>query len=110
MGRWLWTIIFWFCALIFIGIGIYAYKRKSPMNFWSTSTVDKCEINDISSYNRANAIMWIVYGLIFICIGIIGFIGHVDIAGYLALIVTFFGIPILIFIYSRIYKKYKAKS
>lgn len=101
------AIICWFLALIFICISTYSYKRKKPMNFWSTSAVSEKEIRDIPSYNRANAIMWNVYGLIFIIIGIIGFTGHIAAAAYFMLIAIFFGIPVLIFIYSRIYNKYK---
>ncbi len=29
----LFTIIMWFCGAIFIGIGIYSFKKKSPIHF-----------------------------------------------------------------------------
>ena len=45
-------------SLLFTGIGIYAWKRKKPMWFWSGSTVKESEISDIAAYNKANGIMW----------------------------------------------------
>jgi len=75
------------CATIFIGISVNAQKRKSPVNFWSTSKVNKDEIDDIPSYNKAN--VWSAYGLVFILIGIISFIGYVDIASYSLIFAAF---------------------
>lgn len=50
-------------VIMFIGVGIYSSKRKTPMHFWSGATVKSEEISDIYAYNEANGIMWIVYGL-----------------------------------------------
>jgi hypothetical protein len=52
-------------SMVFTGIGIFAWKRKKPMWFWSGSTVSENDILDIPAYNRANGIMWIVYSLVF---------------------------------------------
>lgn len=107
MGKWFLTAVSWLCAAVFIGVALYAYRRKTPVNFWSTSAVGGDEIGDITAYNRANAIMWGIYGLIFIVIGVIGSLAYVDIAVYLMLTAVFLGIPVLIFTYSRIYNRYK---
>ena len=50
--------------MLFTGIGVYAWKRKKPMWFWSGSTVKESEISNIAAYNRANGIMWLVFSLV----------------------------------------------
>ena len=52
-GKIVFSFIVWFCSLIFIGIGIYSIKRKTPMHFWAGSKVKREEITDIKAYNRA---------------------------------------------------------
>ena len=81
--------------MLITGIGIYAWKRKKPMWFWSGTTVSENEINDIPAYNKANGIMWICYSLIF---------WLSTMAGCLA------GTPVLIIAYRGIYKKYKKED
>ncbi|HHW71347.1 MAG TPA: hypothetical protein GX392_08475 [Clostridiales bacterium] len=82
MAEYIWAIICWLCASVFIGIGIiYAIKSEKPIHFWVGSTVDKSELSNIPKYNKANAFMWIVYGLTFVIIGIIGFVINVTMAG-----------------------------
>ena len=55
-----------FCALCFIGLGIYAINSKKPMNFWAGDKIPPEKINDLKKYNRANGIMWIIYGLLWL--------------------------------------------
>lgn len=59
----IWFVIMIPCSAIFTGIGIYAWKRKKPMWFWSGSSVKESEIRDIKAYNRANGIMWMIYSI-----------------------------------------------
>lgn len=61
----IWLITMIPTSMVFTGIGIFAWKRKKPMWFWSGSTVDESEIADIPAYNRANGIMWICYSAVF---------------------------------------------
>lgn len=106
MEKIVWLVIMIPVSALFTGIGIYAWKRKKPMWFWSGSTVSEDEITDIPAYNRANGIMWICYSLVFWISTIMGLFelaaaGIVLIAGCLC------GFPLLIIAYGRIYKKYK---
>lgn len=57
------TSTFLFLGILFCGIGAYAWRRKAPMWFWSGTTIDPDTVSDIPSYNRANAIMWMIYSL-----------------------------------------------
>lgn len=102
----IWLMITVPCSLLFTGMGIYAWRRKKPMWFWSGSSVREDEISDIPPYNRANGAMWIVYSLVF---WVSVFMGLWDIsaAGILLAVGCLGGIPLLAIVYSRIYRKYK---
>ena len=68
-------------VLVFVGMGIYSFKRKTPMYFWAGTTVKSEEISDIKAYNRANGIMWVSYGLSFLLIPLLGsMVGSIVIA------------------------------
>ena len=54
MERIIWLTIMVPLSAFFTGLGIYAWRRKKPMWFWSGSTVSEEEISDIPAYNRAN--------------------------------------------------------
>ena len=106
-GSIIWLIIMIPCSAVFTGLGIYAMKIKKPMWFWTGSTVKEEEIRDIPAYNRANGIMWIVFSLIFWASAFLGLCGTaaavIVLIGGMAV-----GIPLLVFTYNQIYKKYKA--
>ena len=101
------AIIVWICALVFIAIGIYSLKRKTPMHFWSGTTVKVEEISDVKAYNKANGIMWILYSFTFILGGILSLLFNTNIGGIIVAISSTLGIIILITVYNRIYQKYK---
>lgn len=92
-------------SVLIIGIGIYAWLRKKPMWFWSGSKIYEDEIADISAYNRANGIMWIVYSLPY---WVATFVGLKDmvLASDILLIWVIVSIPFLILAYRWIYNKY----
>lgn len=92
-------------TFIFICLGIYSLKRKTPMHFWAGSTVSSEEISDVKAYNKANGVMWICYGLSFLLIPIVEeHFGSLT----LAILVPFM-IVALILNYKIIYNKYKVK-
>lgn len=100
-------IVTWLCAAVFLGIGLYTLKSKKPMHFYAGTEVKKEEITDVKGYNKANGIMWLTYGVIIFAVGIVGFLGFTDLCGILTMVVTLGGVPLLILVYSRIYKKYR---
>ena len=106
--------IIWFvtmipCSALITEIGIFAWKRKKPMWFWSGTTVDESEISDVRAYNRANGIMWIAFSLIFWISTVIGY-WNMGIAGIILMAGCFAGLPVLILTYSWIYKKYRKEN
>jgi uncharacterized protein YneF (UPF0154 family) len=99
----------WFCAIIFGSMALWAHKRKTPMHFWSGSKVHPDEITDIPAYNRENAMMWGAYAAFMVVAGLASlFNSTVGIA--LLLIALLPGIIVLMFVYRRIYNKYKNPS
>lgn len=104
------AVILFICAIVFICIGIYALKKKTPMHFWSGTIVKTEEISDIKAYNKANGIMRIIYGLIFIISAIISLIFDSNIGGIISAISATLGLFILVIVYRRIYNKYENKD
>ncbi len=60
----LWTII----SLIFVAIGMGAFLAQKPMGFFANA--EMFEVTDIKGYNRAVGIMWCVYGIVMILLGL----------------------------------------
>lgn len=96
------------CSALLTGIGIYAWNRKKPMWFWSGKTVKETEISDITAYNHANGIMWIVYSIIYWMATFAG-IWNSTAALDLIIVGCVIGIPVLVVVYNRIYARYKAR-
>ena len=107
MERCLFILIMVPCAALFTGIGIYAMRRKKPMHFYAGSEVKPWQIRDIPAYNRANGWMWILFSLGFWAAALLSLF-NVSAAGMLVALTCLVGIPILVVVYRRIYKKYKA--
>ena len=98
------------CAVVFIGMGMYAVKKKTPMHFFSGTTIKSEEISDVNAYNKANGIMWIVYGSTFILAAIFAvFFGGMGGAIVVGLSSTV-GLIALLLTYQRIYIKYRVKK
>lgn len=102
----IWLIIMIPISLLFTGIGIYAWRRKKPMWFWSGSTVNESDISDIATYNRANGIMWLVFSLVMWFSTILGAL-NVKTGGIILIAGCIIGIPTLPIVYGKIYRKYK---
>lgn len=66
-------IILGFCAMIMIIIGITQCRSAEPVGFYTGKTPPaKEEIRDVSAWNRKHGIMWILYGVCFVIIWILG--------------------------------------
>lgn len=92
------------CALCLMSFGIYALKTKKPVNFWAGDKIPPEKITDIKKYNRANGIMWISYGALWISCSIITFF-NVFAAGMVCLGLGVGGLPVLIILYTCVIKK-----
>ena len=74
MGEFVGTIILTaFCfagGAVFFGIGVYAGRKKGPMNFWAGGQIAPESVTDIPAYNRQNALMWKWYSLSYFLTGL----------------------------------------
>lgn len=74
MGEFIGTIILTaFCfagGAVFFGIGVYAGRKKDPMNFWAGEQIAPESVTDIPAYNRQNAVMWKWYSLSYFLTGL----------------------------------------
>ena len=106
MNNIIWLIVMIPVSAFFTGLGIYAWKRKKPMWFWSGSKVDENEISDVQAYNKANGIMWIAFsGILWLSV----FLGirNMEEAGYSLLAGCIIGVPALPIAYGKIYARYR---
>lgn len=60
----IWTIV----GLCIIALGIFALSAKKPVGFWANAETK--EVNDVKGYNRATGTLFIIYGLVFILLGL----------------------------------------
>ena len=71
MDEGLWAFIVWgIVGVAFIVMGIYDMnsKREKTFGFWANAEVEAIE--DVKAYNRALGILWCVYGILFVLIGL----------------------------------------
>ena len=61
-------IIFVVISLIFVAIGIKAFFAEKPMGFFSNA--EMFEVADVKGYNHAVGILWCMYGIVMIILGI----------------------------------------
>ena len=105
-GGIIWYLTMFGCALLFLGIGIYAKKIEKPMWFWTGSEVDPDSITDVRRYNAENSRMWILYSLWYWAAGFAWIFSKVIALIALTASCTV-GIVLLVRTYLRIEKKYK---
>ena len=59
-------VTFWECFII--GLGIKDMFSKNPVGFWANTETIK--VKDVKDYNRASGLLFIIYGIIFVILGI----------------------------------------
>lgn len=62
----IWSIL----GLFFVAMGIYDYHAKSPKPFGFWANAKPNPVKDVRGYNKALGKLWIVFGVLFILIGI----------------------------------------
>ncbi|MBO4508499.1 MAG: hypothetical protein J5747_07650 [Spirochaetaceae bacterium] len=93
------------CSGAFVAVGIYSFKRKDPMNFWTFSNVPAEKVSDIPGYNRANGKMWFVAAIVTAANIPFAFY-NLFVAGMVLVAMCAVGLPCLIITYNKICKKY----
>lgn len=104
-GKLIMWIVAFGCGILFFAIGLYAQKLTKPMWFWSGTEVDASQLSDVTQYNKENGIMWKMYSLWYFAAGLAEIWSSV-IALILIVLSCTAGIALLVYTYSKIYKKY----
>lgn len=61
-------IIWSLFGVFIIGLGIKDMFSKNPVGFWANTETIK--VKDVKDYNRASGLLFIIYGIIFVILGI----------------------------------------
>ena len=105
IGFVIWSMV----SLVLLGIGIRAWKSNKAVGFYTG--VKPPEVSDVRKYNRAVAVLWFVYAILFELLGLPLLLLKQKSAGFLGCMV---GVPVisiaLTIVYNRILTKYKVKA
>ena len=63
-----WFVIWSLLGVFIIGLGIKDMFSKNPVGFWANTETIK--VKDVKGYNRASGLLFIIYGIIFVILGI----------------------------------------
>lgn len=103
-------VIWIMVSLVFVVIGIYGLRAKEVVGFWSNGKKPRVEEENVKAYNRAVGILWIVFAVIFMLLGLPLLAGDnsplivITLLGTLAEIVALMAVYVLV-----IEKKYCTK-
>ena len=61
-------IIWAACGAMFVLLGVYCLFAKKPCGFWAN--VKEAQVKDVRGYNRAMALLWIAFGVVFALLGL----------------------------------------
>ena len=105
----------WGSALLFDGIGLWAFRSKAPMNFWAGTRMDPTALTDVHAYNQAYGRLWLGYSLWLWAAGLAGLLGRwwhaaATICVVLIVLACLPGLPLLIVRYRKIEKRYRKKE
>ncbi len=101
------AVVVLMCASIFIGMGVYSFKRKSPMFFWAGMEIKENEITNVTLYNRDNGLMWITFGLVYVLWAVLALILSPRVIAVPFIVSSFAGVIVLMIIYQKILNKYR---
>ncbi|MGN0416245.1 MAG: hypothetical protein ACI4FX_12285 [Agathobacter sp.] len=67
-GRHIGFVIWSIVGCLFIGLGIYSFFAKKAIGFWANAQM--FEVTDLKKYNAAVGKLFIVFGMVFILLGL----------------------------------------
>lgn len=105
VGFVIWSIV----SLILFGIGIWAWKSPNAVSFYTG--VKPPEVSDVRKYNRAVAVLWFCYAVLFELLGLPLFFLKHNPAGF---VLPLAGVVILSIalavVYNRILRRFVKKK
>ena len=85
-----------FFAFFFIGYGIYVLMKKTPGSYLWNKPIKYVPKNKLKQYNRAISFLYILTGLCFFIVGIVGINFNIRLASLLLIIIISAVIPTLL--------------
>ena len=105
VGFVIWSMV----SLVLLGIGIWAWKSDKAVGFYTG--VNPPEVNDVQKYNKAVAVLWFAYTVLFELLGLPLLLLKQNSAGFLWCLA---GVPVitiaLMIVYNRILAKYRMQE
>ena len=68
MGMIIGFIIWSLVCIVLFGIGIWSYRSRDPVGFWTGSKPPR--VKDVTKYNHAVGILWLVYAVLMETLGV----------------------------------------
>lgn len=109
-----------FMVIVVIGsvplviLGIFQYRSKEPVGFWSGHKPPKREqITDMKAYNQKHGVMWILYGTgLFLCSVLVILFGErfALAAVILAMVECIGGILVMVWYHNKLNKRYLRRN
>lgn len=97
-----WALI----AIFFVGLGIYDYNAKKPVGFWANAPM--FEVKDVKGYNHAVGRLFMIFGIVFMLLGLPLIFGESGVGILFTVIGTMFACIIMMAVYGVfITTKYK---
>lgn len=103
METFIWLAVTLPLPLILFGLALFAWFRKTPM--WFFAGIPGPEVTDVRAFNRANAAIWACFSLPFFAAAGVGIVYRLA-AAAIILAGCLVGIPLAVFAYHKVCKKY----
>ena len=109
MFNFTWLFLMIPCGSLFAGIAIFAWQLDKPMWFLPGREMKASELTDVYAYNKANALMWLIYSVPYWVSGFLGLING-GVAGVLLVAALLVGLPVLVLIHRKIREHFHVKA
>ena len=105
-------LIFGFCALLMFGIGIWQFRSRKPVGFYSgEKPPDEKELTDVGAWNKKHGMMWMLYGLLIVVAAVCGvIIGKGISLLILFLVCLLLPLPFMVWYHHHLIRKYYVKN
>ena len=101
----IWSLVF----LLFLGIGIWAWRSEKAVGFFSG--VKPPAVSDVRKYNRSVAVLWFAYAILYELLGLPFLFLKQNSAGFL---LSVLGVPVisiaLMMVYTLVLRRYEQKK
>ena len=105
-------LIFGFCALLMFGIGIWQFRSRKPVGFYSgEKPPDEKELTDVRAWNKKHGMMWMLYGGLIVLAGVCGIVMGSSVLLLIPFLVCpLLPLPFMVWYHHHLIRKYSVKN